>query len=201
MSLLPFTAQAGCRRCPPLAEFLLALAAEFDPVDPDPAEAALDALGSDLYEAALRAPRGALRAVGELIGDRFEAEAPAALRRRGLMLDRVLARGAGHPVLIATIAAEAGNRAGIPLLCVADCDGVYVAHAGLAEPLVLDPARPAAGLLHAGELNGTVLRRCPHQLASIVLDELVARGCRGGDLATALKRHSCGWRCRWSPRR
>ena len=57
-----------------------------------------------------------------------------------LLIDRVLERGHGHPVLFAIVLDELGRRAGLPVGIIAGERGHFVAHQRLTEPLVLDPA-------------------------------------------------------------
>lgn len=103
-----------------------------------------------------------------------------------LCLDAVLQRAAGHPLALTAIALEAGRRAGLQL-GTALHDGAYVvAHRRVAEPMGLD-------LTHDGDARirplpvGSLAWRCPHQLAGAIVNELVERGLRGGDLGLATR--------------
>ena len=89
--------------------------------------------------------------------------------RGELLIDRVLERGHGHPLLVAILLAELGRRAGLPVGIVAGERGHFVAHQRLTQPLVLDPAhRPArrrrrarhAALALRPPGRGRAARRC-----------------------------------------
>lgn len=182
----PFATQAACRKCPPPVDLLLSLASEFRPVDASAVHRMLDELADELSSAGALPPRDALPACGEILGEELRHEPWGAISRRSVMIDCVLEDGRGHRTLLAAIYQAAAARAGIPLIVVADRRHAFIAHPGIGEPLVLDPAHPSIGLIPADELEGRVTRRCPHQLVLGVLDELTDRGRRGGDLSTAM---------------
>ena len=58
-----------------------------------------------------------------------------------LLLDRVAAGGAGHPLLLAIACVEAARRAGLAVGIVAGAEGAFLAHRELADPVLVDPAR------------------------------------------------------------
>src|SRR6185437_3698522 len=98
----------ACGGCPPLADLMLSMAAEFRLVDEPAAEERLDDLARTLFGLDERTAASAL--VGEI--GTFQAER---LSVAGLWLDRVLEERAGHPLVLAAIAAEAGRRAGLAI--------------------------------------------------------------------------------------
>jgi hypothetical protein len=101
----------ACGGCPPVADLMLALAAEFRQVDADAADERLDELARPLFEMA-GSPQAAASALARVI-DRdpgFDAERMSVA---GLWFDVVLESGAGHPLVLAAIAAELGRRAGL----------------------------------------------------------------------------------------
>lgn len=180
----PFVLQASAA-CPTHADLALALAAEFHAVVPALSEAALDELAAPLAGAALDDPADALAAVGEEVATRLRPHR-SWTTLDDLLLDRVLAQGAGHPVALAIACAEAGQRAGVPLGVVAGRCGAFVAHAALAEPLLVEPAR-GGRVVHASQLEGAVRWQCAHQTAARLLDVIVTRAERIDHLAWALR--------------
>src|SRR4051794_21511337 len=98
--------------CPPLAELLLALAAEFRPVDAEAADARLDELALPLFGLADGDKRVAAGRLANVLDadPGFDADRTSVA---GLWLDAVLEARAGHPLVLAAIAAEVGRRAGL----------------------------------------------------------------------------------------
>src|SRR4051794_2831729 len=164
----------GGLACPPPAAQAAAIAAELGELDAERLERAFSA-GPELGGT----PAAQLRALA--------ACAPAARACGGpeaLLIDRVLERGHGHPLLVAVVLAEWGRRAGAPVGIVAGARGHFVAHQRLTRPLVLDPA--SRTLIDAGTL-GVLRWRCGHQVAAELLDLLEPLYERAGDLARALQ--------------
>src|SRR4051812_6915041 len=172
----PHTAGA----CPPPAALAAAIAWELGEFDLERVERAL-AAGPELGGE----PAAALRAL---------AAAPLTARTCGrpqaLLIDRVLERGDGHPLLVAVVLTEWARRAGQPVGIVAGARGHFVAHQRLTRPLVLDPV--SRTLVDADAL-GVLQWRCGHQIAAELLDLLQPRYERAGDLARAL--HVARLRC------
>jgi hypothetical protein len=129
--MVPFAVQAS-RGCSSPCLLALALAAEFAPVRVTRAERALDDLAAWLVGARADEPVGQLDALAELAGAHLE---PVVLSSAidDLLLDRVAAGGAGHPLLLAIACAEAARRAGLAVGIVAGAAGAFVAHRELAE--------------------------------------------------------------------
>ena len=101
--------------CPPPGLMLLAVAAEFRPFDPAPVSFRLDELARELFAAsALRDPGGASHQLATLLTDELRLRTDEA-SVDGMWLDRVLARGAGHPLALAVLAAEIGRRGRLPV--------------------------------------------------------------------------------------
>src|SRR5690349_17972010 len=102
----------ACGGCPPVAELLIALAAEFRAVDTEAADARLDELALPLFGLA----GGELRIAAGALADVLDTEPGFDADRTsvaGLWIDTVLETRAGHPLVLATIAAEVGRRAGL----------------------------------------------------------------------------------------
>jgi hypothetical protein len=129
--MVPFAVQAS-RGCSTPSHLALALAAEFATVRATRADRALDALAAWLVGACDDEPVGQLRALTELAGSHLEAVILSSAID-DLLLDRVVAGGAGHPLLLAIACSEAGRRAGLSVGIVAGADGAFVAHHELAE--------------------------------------------------------------------
>lgn len=115
--MVPFALQAS-RGCSTPSDLALALAAEFAPVRPARAEAALDELAAWLAGARHDDPAGQLDALAELTAAHLEAVVLSSAID-DLLLDRVAAGGAGHPLLLAIACVEAARRAGLPVGIVA----------------------------------------------------------------------------------
>jgi hypothetical protein len=181
--MVPFAVQAS-RGCSTPCVLALALAAEFAPVRPTRAERALDDLAAWLVGARADDPVGQLDALAELGGARLEAVVLSSAID-DLLLDRVAAGGAGHPLLLAIACAEAARRAGLAVGIVAGEDGAFVAHRQLAEPLLVDPAR--GGLRDARTLQAPVSWQCCHQVAARILNRIGERAERVGHVCWALR--------------
>jgi hypothetical protein len=188
LTALPFRLHASVT-CPPPCELAMSLAWELGDLDADRVERALCAFGAAVLAEVESGPEAQLRALGEAV------TSGALCARRGggpeaLLIDRVLERGHGHPVVLAVVLAEIGRRAGASVGIVAGERGHYVAHQRLSEPLVLDPA---TGRLVDANALGAMTWRCGHQVAAELVDVLQPRYERTGDLARAL--HVARLRC------
>jgi regulator of sirC expression with transglutaminase-like and TPR domain len=166
-------ARLACGGCPPLADLLLAMAAEFRAVDFAAADAALDELALPMFGAQARDAAETLAATLERFGaDRCSVA--------GLWLDCVLEARAGHPLMLAAIAAEAGRRAGISVHVFSSPGGWY---AGLTdgERAWLVDATLAGRAAEAAQLR----RHCAHELAFAALLGLSERWERAGEAQLA----------------
>src|SRR3954470_1000942 len=96
--------------CPPLADLLLSLAAEFREVDMAAADARLDELALPLFGLADGDARIAAGRLPALLDTEpgFDADRRGVA---GLWLDSVLETRSGHPLVLAALAAEVGRRA------------------------------------------------------------------------------------------
>lgn len=160
-------ARLSGRRHAPVDQLLIALAAEFGPVDRQFAQERLDDLGRRLFGmAALDAEPAARRLIAVLAGEAGLVPGPA--EPAAFLLDRVLASGRGHPALLAAVYLEAARRAGTGLVLVSGGDDWYV---GFEQPddLVLVASVPFAT---PARVTGPLRRCCGHELAHSVLGEL-----------------------------
>jgi regulator of sirC expression with transglutaminase-like and TPR domain len=180
-----FSALAA-RSEPSLDELALALAGEFRQVDADAALVELDLLGSELAPAAGAGPALEAEAVRRLLGERhgFVGERRDYDHPDNSMLDLVLERRRGLPILLSVVYLEVARRAGIALGGVGLAGHYVVGHFGQAPPLLLDPfgggtplARPERPLEPWG----------PHETALRMLNNLVGSYQRRADLARAIR--------------
>jgi hypothetical protein len=160
-------AAIGRTACPPLADALTAVTAAWRPIDRAAVDAQLDALARPLFTVE---PSGTARAraLARLVVRSLRPDpAPTAT----LWLDELLAAGRGHPVIVATAAAEVGRRAGWE---VSVCSTPNAWHAGL-----LDDDRlwlvDATGTPPSEPAPGIVRRHCAHEVAFVVLTGLAQR--------------------------
>ena len=181
--MVPFALQAS-RGCSTPCLLALSLAAEFAPVRPARAEGALEELAAWLVGARHDDPADQLEALADLAGAHLEAVVLTSAID-DLLLDRVVAGGAGHPLLLAIACAEAARRAGLPMGIVAGADGAFVAHRELPEPVLVDPAR--GGLRDARTLQAPVSWQCCHQVAARILNRIGERAERVGQVCWALR--------------
>jgi regulator of sirC expression with transglutaminase-like and TPR domain len=170
---------------PPLDELLLALAAEFRPVDAPAAVRALSQLSDGLASASAFPPREQ----AALIGDLLRYVAGLRLARDptpdALLLDSALHERAGEPAALAAIYALAAQGAGAPLVVAIAGRRWLVAHAS-SRTLALDPAQSGA-VLEPDELPVGLRPLCPHEIAFGVPQELIDAHALTGDLRRATK--------------
>lgn len=154
-------------RCPSLDELLLALAGEFRRVDEDRVRERLDdfsryLFGVDRLDAADQAG-----CVVQVLRHDLGLEPGEVDNPDHLMLDRVLERRRGHPLLLAVIAVEIGRRAGVPADVCSSADRWFAGFGGVHLTLVelAEPAGPAPA-------PQALRRHCVHEVAFGVLDGL-----------------------------
>src|SRR5215210_1020891 len=181
-------AELAARPEPPLDELALALAAEFRRVA---ASAALDALGAEIANAvggragsgAAAEARACGRVLGEVhgfAGDREEYDHPD-----NSMLDRVLERRRGLPIVLSVVYVAAAGRAGVPLAGVGLPGHFVVGHFGADPPILVDPF--AGGDLLTGSVDRRYLRPwAPAEIAMRMLNNLVGSYQRRGHLGAAI---------------
>ena len=168
----------------------LALAAEFREVDAVRAIAALGALGAELSHEAERTDGSVVelaRACSQLLGathgfagDRDNYDHPD-----NSMLDVVLLRRRGLPILLSVLYVEVGRRAGVPLAGVGLPGHFVVGHFGADPPLLLDPF--ARGhVIDAPVERGAIRPWRAHEIAMRMLNNLIAAYQRRGDLGAAI---------------
>jgi len=174
----------------PLDALTLAVAAELGDVDAAAASDHLDALGAELA-AELRPAAAAAeeaQACASLLGVRhgFVGDVERYDAPENSMLDRVLERRTGLPILLSVVYVEVARRAGVDLRGVGLPGHYVVGHFGAEPPILLDPfaggrplpEEPAPALVHPASAHETVLR---------VLTNLVGSYGRRGDLGREIR--------------
>ena len=159
MSSAPFAALARVP-VPHLDRFALAMAAEFRPVDAAGVLDELDRLGAELAEAASpgAGPAAQALALSEVLGGRhgFKGTEGTYDDPELSMLDAVIARREGLPILLALVYAEAARRAEWPVWGVGMPGHFVVGHFGAMPAVVVDPFR--GGIPLPAELAGGYVR-------------------------------------------
>jgi regulator of sirC expression with transglutaminase-like and TPR domain len=168
----------------------LAIAREFRDVDTDRAIGTLDALGAELAQRAGEtsgAPETAARACAQLLGDRhdFRGDHETYDDPDNSMLDVVLARRRGLPILLSVVYIEVARRADIPIRGVGLPGHFVVAHFGTDPPLLLDPFEQGAPVSAA--VGHDVRPWRPHEIAMRMLNNLVASYERRANLTAAIR--------------
>ncbi len=169
----------------------LAMAAEFRAVDVPTAMASLDTLGADLSVAAERtsgSPEEVAAVCKEILGGvhRFEGDRKHYDDPQNSMLDVVLERRRGLPILLSVVYIEAARRAGIALSGVGLPGHFVVGYFGAGEPLLLDPFDGGRPISVSGAPDA--LRPwLPDEIAMRMLNNLVSSYTRRGHLAHAIR--------------
>jgi len=173
---------------PRLDLLALALAAEFRDVDARQALAKLDVLGAELAEAGATTPEEETRACSALLGEKhgFTGDRERYDHPENSMLDVVLSRRRGLPILLSVVYVEAARRAGIALAGVGLPGHFVVGHFGAAPPLLLDPFAGGVPLVPAVP-DPLVRPWGAAEIAMRMLTNLVAAYGRRGDLALAIR--------------
>lgn len=194
MPALPAFADLAESAAPPLDLLALALASELRPgeVDADAALRHLDSLGAELMIAASRRsgdPAGEAAACADLLGgvhgftgDEEEYDHPG-----NSMLDLVLQRGRGLPILLSVVYAEVARRAGVPLSGVGLPGHFVVGCFDVTPPLLLDPFNGGTPLDATTADPGSVRPWNARDIAMRILNNLVAAYTRRGDLGPAIR--------------
>ena len=169
----------------------LAVAREFRGVDVAGAVATLDALGAELVQAAAEtggAPERVARACGRLLGERhgFCGDAENYDDPDNSMLDVVLARRRGLPILLSVVYIEVARRADLPIAGVGFPGHFVVAHFGARPPLLMDPFHRGA-ILSAEGGHEAVRPSPPHEIAMRMLNNLVGSYERRANLTAAIR--------------
>ncbi len=173
---------------PDLGRLALTMAASFGEVDAPTALEELDRLGEALRatapasaEEGIESCRRVLGIDNGFVGERDDYDHP-----RNSMLDLVLQRRRGLPILLSTVYIEAGRRAGLPLAGVGLPGHYVVGHFGANPPLLLDPF--AGGIRIVSEVPPELARPwTAHETALRMLNNLVGSYERRGELGFAIR--------------
>ena len=176
---------------PPLDALTLSIAAELRGVDVDRAMARLDLLGEEVAEAlgdGPRTPESEVHACAEVLGDRhgFAGDREHYDDPSNSMLDLVLERRRGLPILLSVVYVEVARRACVELAGVG-LPGHFVAgHFEAAPPVLCDPFD--GGPVITGEVDPREVRPwTAHETAMRVLNNLVVAYQRRGNVGAALR--------------
>src|SRR3954453_21159780 len=155
----------------------LALAAAFRPVDAARALATLDGFGAEVVrvlDGSARTPRAEALAVSHVLGTvhGFTGDTEQYDRPENSMLDRVLERQRGLPILLSVVYVEAARRADVTLAGVGLPGHYVVGHFGASPPLLLDSFGGGA-LLEGPFAEGAVASWTPPEVAMRMLNNLV----------------------------
>jgi regulator of sirC expression with transglutaminase-like and TPR domain len=183
VDLAPF-AELAARDEPPLDELALALAAEFRTVDAPAALSRLDELGQEARDA----PGERLDAVVDVLGRRhgFAGDRDRYDNPANSMLDVVLERRSGLPILLSVVYVEVARRAGLALAGVGLPGHYVVGRFEPSPPVLLDPF--AGGLRLADVPASEHVRPWgAHETALRMLNNLVGSYVRRNDLGRAIR--------------
>ncbi len=174
---------------PPLDALALALAAEFRRVDAPAALARLDALGAELAAALPRRgdPAAEARACGDLLGrvHGFAGERDEYDHPDNSMLDLVLERRRGLPILLSVVYVAVAERAGVGLAGVGLPGHFVVGHFGGDPAVLLDPF--SGGERITPDVDPHHVRPwAPAEIALRMLNNLVGSYGRRGQLGPAI---------------
>lgn len=188
---LPDFTELACDPHAGLDALALALAASFRQVDAFEALARLDDLADHVRSVADSREGGPLsraRACAEVLGGRhgFAGDRNEYDHPDNSMLDLVLARRRGLPILLSVVYVEVGRRAGIPLFGVGLPGHFVVGHFDADPPLLLDPFG-GGGELRASFPPQQLRPWSAHDIAMRMLNNLVASFQRRGDFAAAIR--------------
>jgi regulator of sirC expression with transglutaminase-like and TPR domain len=189
----PFGALAA-RADPPLDELALSMAVELRGIGRAAVRGALERLDELGAEVAAALPDGAgggpeaeAAACAHVLGERhgFAGDAERYDDPANSMLDVVLERRRGLPILLSVVYVEVARRAGVALAGVGLPGHYVVGHFGASPALLLDPF--AAGAPVAGEHAPEHVRPWgAHETALRMLNNLVGSYQRRGDVGAAL---------------
>lgn len=162
----PTFARLAAAACAPCDQLLLAAAGELGPVDRHNALDRLDDLARGVFGiAAAPAEEAAGRLVGALAQDAGLTVGGAT--PDSLLLDRVLARRTGHPILLAAVYREVARRAGLEATLLSSGEHWFVGIGNDATEALLAMA-PVDDAIETLEVR----RRCAHETTDAALREL-----------------------------
>ena len=188
---MPTFAELAAAPDPPQDALALALAAEFRDVDVAQAMGELDDLGAELSSALARVPATPLaqtQACAELLGGThgFAGDSDRYNHPDNSMLDLVLARRRGLPIVLSVVYVEVARRAGVALAGVGLTGHFAVGHFATVPPLLLDPFA-GGGPVQGEGTPGLVRPWGAHETALRMLNNLVVAYQQRVDLGAAIR--------------
>ena len=174
----------------PLDQLALAVAAEFREVDAPAALESLDAFGAELLESGAAEAASAeevMRACGEVLGGRlgFIGDSEHYDHPNNSMLDLVLSRRRGLPILLSVVYVEVARRAGIPLAGVGLPGHFVVGHFGADPPILVDAF--GGGQIVEPNVRAELIEPwSSHDIAMRMLNNLVGAFQRRGQLVLSI---------------
>ena len=172
----------------PIDALALSMAAEFRDVDADAAYAQLDELGAEVADARdqLAGPEAGVDALRDVLGvrhgfrgDRLQYDDPA-----NSMLDLVLERRRGLPILLSVLYVATAQRAGIALSGVGLPGHYVVRDLGTTPPVLIDPFAGGTRLQVAPSAN--IAPWSAHETVLRMLNNLIGSYGRRSDLANQI---------------
>lgn len=157
--------------CVALDSLLLALAAEFRPVDSVAAREQLDELSRALFGVARPDPRSTAARIAATLW--VETGIRPSQATDGLFFDRVVSDRRGDPALLAALYCEAARRAGVPLYVLSNGRRWLVGLPDGHRIVTIDPTSPAD--VRSAQDPLALRAHCAHELADAVLCELARR--------------------------
>ena len=190
----PHFAQLAETHSPRLDLLALAIAAEFGHTDVSGALTRLDALGAELAAhpavvASEAAADAQAKAIAWLLGEvhGFAGDTDTYDDPRNSMLDRVLERRRGLPILLSVVYAEVARRAELPIVGVGLPSHYVVGHFAAVPPLLLDPFHAGAPIVPAPAAMPYIRPWTAHETAMRILNNLVGSFQRRGDRESAVR--------------
>lgn len=190
----PHFAQLAETFSPRLDLLALAIAAEFGHTDVTGALTRLDALGAELasHPAVAQnagAPAEQAAAMSWLLGEvhGFAGDTETYDEPRNSMLDRVLERRRGLPILLSVVYTEVARRAELPIVGVGLPSHFVVGHFASVPPLLLDPFHAGAPIRPQPSAEPYVRPWTAHETAMRILNNLVGSFVRRRDRGSAIR--------------
>jgi regulator of sirC expression with transglutaminase-like and TPR domain len=172
---------------PGLDRLAIAIAAEFREVDGQAVLRRLDELAGELEPALSAEEEG--DALAELLGGRhgFAGELASYDDPESSMIDVVLERRTGLPILLSAIYEEVARRRAIDVRGVGLSGHFVVGHFGADPPLLYDPWEGGVRFEPDGESASLVRPWRPQETALRMLNNLVAQFGKHGDVGRAIR--------------
>ena len=181
---MPDFRELAAQRSPTLEEVALALASELRSLDDHAGRAERDRLGVEHAGSPVAQAEACRHVLGQREG--FSGERDDYDNPDNSMLDLVLERRRGLPILLSIVYVAVAERSAIDLAGVGLPGHYVVGHFGAQPPLLLDPFN--GGVLVETDAPPEVVRRwSAHETALRMLTNLVGSYARRADLGSAIR--------------